>query len=157
MMKQWVLSVCMSTFAIGVGAADIKPKKEGEAWVYSIKGKNYAEVRDDLTAAIEERGMVISAVSHVKDMLDRTSADLGYKTNIYATGGETVMFCKADLSQAMMRDNPHNIAFCPYGISVYTLNTMPNTVFLSYRNPPSMPVYKPVQQLLDSIIKQVAQ
>jgi uncharacterized protein (DUF302 family) len=156
-MKQWMLGVCMGFVAMGIQAADVKPKKEGEAWVYSIKAKTYAEARDDLTAAIEERGMVISAVSHVKDMLDRTSADLGYKNMVYATGGETVMFCKADLSQTMMRENPHNIALCPYGISIYTLNNAPNVVYLSYKNPPSIAVYKPIHQLLDSIIQQVAQ
>jgi hypothetical protein len=90
-------------------------------------------------------------------MLDRTQADLGYKTQVYATGGETVMFCKADLSQAMMRDNPHNIDLCPYGISIYTLATEPNKVFLSYRQPVDFPVYKPIHALLDSIIQSVAE
>jgi uncharacterized protein (DUF302 family) len=138
-------------------AAPIKPQKINSAWVYTVSGKTYAQAREDLTAAIEERGIVISAVSHVKDMLDRTQADLGYKTQVYATGGETVMFCKADLSQAMMRENPHNIDLCPYGISIYNLASEPNKVFLSYRDPVDLPVYKPIHALLDSIIQSVAE
>lgn len=138
-------------------SAPIKPQKISEAMVYTLPGKTYEQVREDLTAAIEERGMVISAVSHVKDMIDRTSADLGYKQGIYATGGETVLFCKADLSQAMMRDNVHNIALCPYGISVYTLAAEPNKVFVSYRIPPKLKVYQPIHRLLDDIVQSVAE
>lgn len=140
-----------------VFAAPIKPQKISEAMVYTLPGKTYEQVREDLTSAIEERGMVVSAVSHVKDMIDRTSSDLGYKQGVYATGGETVLFCKADLSQAMMRDNVHNIALCPYGISVYTLATAPNSVFVSYKLPPKLKVYKPIHQLLDDIVQSLAE
>jgi cell division ATPase FtsA len=157
-MKPWwslvFVSVAMSQSA---WSASIKPQKISEAMVYTLPGKTYEQVREDLTAAIEERGMVISAVSHVKDMIDRTSTDLGYKQGIYATGGETVLFCKADLSQAMMRDNVHNIALCPYGISVYTLAAEPNKVFVSYRIPPKMKVYLPIHRLLDDIVQSVAE
>lgn len=138
-------------------AAPVKPQKISEAMVYTLPGKTYEQVREDLTAAIEERGMVISAVSHVKDMIDRTSADLGYQQGIYATGGETVLFCKADLSQAMMRDNVHNIALCPYGISVYTLPTESNKVFVSYKVPPKLKVYQPIHRLLDDIVQSIAE
>lgn len=138
-------------------AEPIKPQKIGEAWVYALTGKNYDQAREDLVAAIEERGMVISDVSHVKDMLDRTNADLGFKDNVYDTGAETLLFCKSDLSQAMMRDNPHNIAFCPYSISIYTLASEKGKVFLSYKNPPKLVVYKPIHQLLNSIIQSAAQ
>ena len=138
-------------------AAPMKAQKIGDAWVYTVTGKTYDQARDDLAAAIEEKGMVISAVSHVKDMLDRTNTDLGYTDNVYDTGGETLLFCKADLSQKMMRDNPHNIAFCPYGISIYTLKSEPNKVFLSYKKPPKLESYQPIRQLLDDIIKSVSE
>ena len=137
-MKSLLASLLLFMFPIAAMSAPVKPQKISEALVYTLPGKTYEQVRDDLTAAIEERGMVVSAVSHVKDMLDRTRADLGYKESVYATGGETVLFCKADLSQAMMRDNVHNIALCPYGISVYTLPTEPNKVFVSYKVPPKV-------------------
>lgn len=157
-MKPWwslvFISVAMSQAA---WSAPIKPQKISEAMVYTLPGKNYAQVREDLTAAIEERGMVVSAVSHVKDMLDRTSNDLGYKQGVYATGGETVLFCKADFSQALMRDNVHNIALCPYGISVYTLPSEANKVFVSYRIPPKLKVYQPIHQLLDDIVQSIAE
>jgi uncharacterized protein (DUF302 family) len=138
-------------------AAPLVPQHIGEAWVYVISGKTYEQAREDLGAAIEERGMVISGVSHVKDMLDRTNADLGYQNAVFDTGAETVLFCKSDLSQAMMRDNPHNIAFCPYSISIYTIKSDPKKVFLSYKNPPKFKSYKSIKQLLDSIIQSTAE
>lgn len=158
MMKPfWLMLLCVMVVSSAAMAAPIKPQKISEAMVYTLPGKTYAQVREDLTAAIEERGMVISAVSHVKDMIDRTSTDLGYKQGVYATGGETVLFCKADLSQAMMRDNVHNMALCPYGISVYTLPSEANKVFVSYRIPPKMKVYQPIHQLLDDIVQSLAE
>ena len=138
-------------------AASIKPQRIGDVFVYTIMDKSYEQVRDDLAAAIESQGMVISAVSHVKDMLDRTNTDLGYKDSVYDTGGETLLFCKSDLSQKLMRDNPHNIAFCPYSISIYTLKNRPNKVFLSYKKAPPLEVYKPITQLLDTIIQTTAE
>lgn len=158
MMKPfWLMPLCVMVVSSAAMAAPIKPQKISEAMVYTLPGKTYEQVREDLTAAIEERGMVISAVSHVKDMIDRTSADLGYKQGIYTTGGETVLFCKADLSQAMMRDNVHNMALCPYGISVYTLPSEANKVFVSYRIPPKMKVYQPIHRLLDDIVQSLAE
>lgn len=157
-MKPWWSLVFVSVvMAQSAWSAPIKPQKISEALVYTLSGKTYEQVREDLTAAIEERGMVISAVSHVKDMIDRTSTDLGYKQGVYATGGETVLFCKADLSQAMMRDNVHNMALCPYGISVYTLPSEANKVFVSYRIPPKLKVYQPIHQLLDDIVQSLAE
>lgn len=156
-MLRKVLISCLCVMPMMVSAAPIKPKKINASVVYEIPGKSYTEAHEDLVAAIEERGMVISDVSHVKDMLDRTQADLGYQTKVYDTGGETLLFCKSDLSQKMMRDNPHNIALCPYGISIYTLASEPNKVFLSYRQPPKLKVYKPIEKLLDSIIQAVGE
>ncbi len=156
----WGLGLATLILSASLATAGSKPegKKEGFAIVYELPNKTYAQAREDLTAAIEERGMVVSAVSHVKDMLDRTSVDLGYAAKpLYATGGETVLFCKADLSQKMMRENPHNIALCPYGISIYTLDSHPKSVFLSYREPVNAPFYQPIRQLLDDIIMSVAQ
>ena len=151
------LSVFLLTFQLSAVAAPLVPEQIGSAWVYRLPNKQYAQAREDLTSAIEEQGMVISAVSHVKDMLDRTQTDLGYTSAVYATGGETVMFCKADLSQSMMRSNPHNISLCPYGISIYTLSNKPNVVFLSYRVAPNLPVYQPIEALLKTIIERVAE
>jgi uncharacterized protein (DUF302 family) len=143
--------------SLTVQAAPIVPQHIDEAWVFAVKGKTYDQAREDLVAAIEDRGMVISDVSHVKDMLDRTNADLGYTDSVFDTGAETLLFCKSDLSQKMMRENPHHIAFCPYSISIYTIKSAPNTVFLSYKNPPKMKIYKPVSKLLDSIIQSAAE
>jgi uncharacterized protein (DUF302 family) len=156
-MIQKIMAIILCLCAFSVSAAPVKGQNIGAAWVYAVPGKTYDQVRDDLVAAIEERGMMVSAVSHVKDMLDRTQSDLGYQASVYATGGETLLFCKADLSQKMMRDDPHNIALCPYGISIYTLASEQNKVFLSYRQLPKLAVYQPIHQLLKDIIQAVAE
>lgn len=157
-LKLALSSLLLMTTQSAIADTKPTPTKEGFAIVYEVHNKGYQQAREDLTAAIEERGMVISAVSHIKPMLDRTNTDLGYADKpLYSTGGETVLFCKADLSQSMMRQNPHNIALCPYGISIYTLAEHPKSVFLSYREPVNADFYKPIQQLLTDIIMSVAE
>lgn len=158
MFNRQMIALCLCLLpSILYAAAPLIPQHIGEAWVYTITNKTYQQAHEDLVAAIEAEGMVVSDISHVKDMLDRTSSDLGYKDQVYDTGAETLLFCKSDLSQVMMRDNPHNIAFCPYGISIYTLKSEPNKVFMSYKNPVNMKVYQPIHHLLNTLIQHAAE
>ncbi|HEB87384.1 MAG TPA: hypothetical protein ENI68_10275 [Gammaproteobacteria bacterium] len=58
----------------------------------------------------------------------------------------------------MMEADPHNIVFCPYIISIYTLPGEKNRVYLAYRRP--LPVGSPaskkalraVEKLLKGIV-----
>ena len=63
------------------------------AKVITAKGK-FADVRDDLVAAIEQRGLVINFTAHVGDMLRRTGQDLGKTTRIYEQA-DVIEFCSA--------------------------------------------------------------
>ncbi|HFQ81896.1 MAG TPA: DUF302 domain-containing protein [Desulfobacterales bacterium] len=93
---------------------------------------DYDQVWADLTAALNNRGLVISSVSHVGEMLIRTGKALGQTKPIFVRA-RVMEFCSAVISRKMMEDNPHYIAFCPYQIMVYTLPAEPGRVYLSYR------------------------
>lgn len=118
--------------------------------VITAKG-NFADVRDDLVAAIEQRGLVVNFVAHVGDMLHRTGHDLGKTKRIYDKA-EVIEFCSAAVSRAMMEIDPHNIVHCPYTIAVYTLPEKPGVVHLARRPYPRNAALKPVAELIDGII-----
>lgn len=94
----------------------------------------FEEVKDNLTSALTNRGMVVNNVAHIGDMLTRTGKDLG-KTKPIFVKAEAIEFCSATVSRSTMEANPHNIAYCPYVIAIYVLPKEPNMVYLTYRKP----------------------
>jgi uncharacterized protein (DUF302 family) len=120
------------------------------ASVVTVKG-GFADVKEDLVAAIEQRGMVVNYTAHVGDMLERTGRDLGKTGKIYGQA-EVIEFCSAAVSRAMMQADPLNLAYCPYTIAVYTLPGRPGVVHLARRAYPANAALKPVAELLDGII-----
>lgn len=99
----------------------------------STRGE-FADVRDRVVSALENRGLVLNTTAKVGDMLERTGRDLGRERKIYGNA-EVLEFCSAALSRETMEADPRNIVFCPYSIAVYTLPQAPGTVYLSYRVP----------------------
>jgi uncharacterized protein (DUF302 family) len=95
---------------------------------------NFADTRDAVVMAIENRGLVINYTSHMADMLNRTGADLGATRQIFVQA-EIIEFCSAGLSRKMLELDPHNIVMCPFAISVYTLPGEAGTTWVSYRQP----------------------
>lgn len=93
---------------------------------------SFADTRDAVVTAIENRGLVINASSHISDMLDRTGSDLGKSRRIYEKA-EILEFCSAALSRQMMETNPHDIVNCPFTIAIYTLAGQPATTWVGYR------------------------
>lgn len=122
-----------------------------------VSGGSFAEVRDNLELAITGRGIVINNVSHIGNMLERTGKDVGSSVQVFEHA-EALEFCSAVLSRKMMEADPHNIVFCPYIVSVYTLPGEKDKVYLSYRRPQmvgseaSRESLTEVEQLLDDII-----
>ena len=123
---------------------------DGGASVVTAKG-SFADVKDDLVIAIEQRGLLINATSHVGDMLRRTGRDLGKTQRIYDQA-EVLEFCSATVSRAMMEADPHNLVYCPYTIAIYTLPQKPGVVYLAHREYPRSAALKAVADLLDGII-----
>ncbi len=154
------IAMLFGLWLMSVGAwagAETWPQRIGQAMVWQVTG-SYEDVRADLKDAIESRGMVISYISHAKAMLDRTGKDIGYKDMVYPHGSEIFLFCKADISQKLVRANPHNVVLCPYAIAVYDIAGEPGKVYLSYRvAPANTPEYQPVEQLLRDIIESIVE
>ena len=93
MTSRWRRSVAGSVLLL---AALAHADKDYSPYViYETKAK-YADVLDELTQAIINRGLVIGTTSHVQDMLDRTAKDLGGKGRIYENG-DVLQFCSAVL------------------------------------------------------------
>lgn len=144
------LALCITT--AGAADTDAQPRVIGAAWVFSVTGE-YEDVKADLVSAIETRGIVISYVAHAAAMLQRTAAAVGAVGKAYDRA-DILLFCKADLTYALTIKNPHNLALCPYSISVYTLASDWERVYLSIRAPEqSVPEYAAVHELLVDIIE----
>ncbi|MDB5812821.1 MAG: hypothetical protein JWN94_4943 [Betaproteobacteria bacterium] len=126
--------------------------------IQSLKGE-FDDVKERLTMAIENRGLVIDHISHVGAMLDRTGKDIGRNRKIYLNA-DVLQFCSAAVSRATMEADPRNLVFCPYAIALYVLPAEPDRVYLLYRKPlanagaKSMKALREVDQLLDGIMRE---
>lgn len=152
------LSGMLALLLVAPAFADGQPGDEVNDYRKTFVSKgSFADVRDNLELAITGRGIVINNVSHIGKMLARTGKDIGATTDVYAHA-EAVEFCSASVSRTMMEADPHNIIFCPYIISVYSLPGDADRVYVSYRRPTlvgsaaSIESLKAVEQLLDEII-----
>ncbi|MFT5482589.1 MAG: hypothetical protein ACI9GW_001240 [Halieaceae bacterium] len=129
----------------------LTPINSGGSWVYSTVG-TFHDVKADLVQAIESRGIVISYTAHAANMLQRTADAVGALGKTYKNA-DILLFCKADLTYHLTLKNPHNLSLCPYSVSIYTLATDWEAVYLSIRAPnPSVPEYQPVHDLLVEIV-----
>lgn len=141
--------------------ANAESQRDDYMKLYTLEGK-FEDVRMDIEMAITDRGMVINNVSHIGDMLARTGKDLGAGKQIFQQA-EALEFCSSTVSRRMMETDPHNIVFCPYIISIYTLPAESNKVYVAFRRP--LPVgtaesrqsLVAVEQLLDDIIADATQ
>ena len=119
----------------------------------------YEVIRDNLEQAIIGRGLVVSSISHVGDMLARTDLDLGTNQQIYAHA-EVLEFCSYALSRRMMEADPANIVFCPYGIAIFERADQPGKVYLGHRRLQGLgsgvvnETMKEIDALLDDIIQE---
>ncbi|WP_269582440.1 DUF302 domain-containing protein [Roseibium sp. Sym1] len=93
---------------------------------------NFEDVRFDLENAIVNRGLVIDYVSHIGEMLNRTSEDVGGEKQVY-TQAQSMLFCSANLSRKAMEADAANIAYCPYAVFVYEQPDAPGKVTVGYR------------------------
>ena len=94
----------------------------------------FADTRDAVVLAIENRGLVLNFTGHISEMLDRTAGDLGNARRIYEQA-EVLEFCSATLSRQMMETDPHEIVNCPFTIAVYALAGEPGKTWVAYRKP----------------------
>jgi uncharacterized protein (DUF302 family) len=118
----------LALFCAAAAAADPHP-----VVAYSKEGR-FEDVRDDLKAAIEGKGLVIDYHSFVNRMLERTGKDVGSAKKLYLDA-QSFVFCSAALSRKMMDADPANVAMCPYSMVVYATAQEPGKVYVAYRRP----------------------
>jgi uncharacterized protein (DUF302 family) len=143
-----------------LAAPAARAAEAGPFRLYAVKAP-YDQVRQDLSDAITNRGLVVDHVSHIGAMLDRTAKAVGAKRRVY-THAEAYQFCSAVYSRRMMEADPRNIAFCPYIVFVYTTVDQPGAVRVGYRRPArtgapaSNQALRAVERLLDGIAREAA-
>jgi uncharacterized protein (DUF302 family) len=115
----------------------------------------FEDVIDNIKMAIEERGMLVSGVLHISDMLNRTGPDLGYG-KVFEKA-ESVEFCSASLSHKMVQVAPENLTVCPFTIAVFAKAGQPGRLFVAYRRPQLLgkaeAVTHEIIEMLDGIVK----
>jgi uncharacterized protein (DUF302 family) len=105
----------------------------GAQSVVEVKAKgSFDEIKQLLVVAIENQGLVVDHLSKVGEMLERTGRDLGATRTIYRQA-EVLQFCSANYSRRMMEADARLLAYCPFGIAIYTLPGETDTVHLVYR------------------------
>jgi uncharacterized protein (DUF302 family) len=141
----------VSVLAVSLAACSPPPAPTtpAAATVRFSSDASFDDVRDDVQRAILAKGLVIDYTSFIGKMLDRTRKDVGSDKVLYADGdGQAFVFCSAVVSRKTMEADAHNMAFCPYAISVYRTAAEPKKVYVAYRR-----TLKDVDDLLDGIVR----
>jgi len=115
---------------------------------------SFDDVVFSLETAIQGKGLVIDAVSHTGDMLERTKADVGSDKTIFIKA-DIFSFCSAALSRKVMEADYMNLQFCPYDIFVFVRPEAPDETVVGYQTYPEGPM-KEVEALLDDIAREAA-
>jgi uncharacterized protein (DUF302 family) len=148
--------------ALGLLAAASGVLAQSDAVVEVEARGSFEDVKQMLVLAIENRGLVVNHQSQVGEMLERTGKDLGASRRIYERA-ELVEFCSANLSRQVMEADPRLLAFCPFGIGIYSLPDQAGTVHLVYRRPRlegegrAAQALRQVDQLLHDIVQEAGQ
>ena len=134
---------------------------DGAVVVRAVNG-SFEEIRDRVVFAVQSQGLVVDHTANVGEMLARTGKDLG-ETNQIFDEAEVLEFCSALVSRRMVQADPQLLAFCPYGIAVYTLPGDSLTTYVSYRrlvtdvvSPVQKPVLERVESLLEAIVEEAS-
>lgn len=137
--------------ALGLVACASIASANDTAVTYTVD-QDYDDVTFGLESAITDKGLVIDAVNHVGEMLERTKEDVGGTQTVFIKA-EVFSFCSATLSRKVMEADPMNLQFCPYGIFVMQTPDAPDQTTIGYRILPEGPM-KEVQALLDDIVQE---
>jgi uncharacterized protein (DUF302 family) len=127
---------------------------------YVKAGAKFEDVRDDLKAAIEAKGLVVDYQAQIASMLERTGKDVGSTKALYAHA-QSLQFCSAALSRKTMEADPSNVVMCPYTLVVYATAAQPERVVVAYRRvlrpggaPASRAALREVDALLDTLARE---
>lgn len=138
------------TALVAIAPAAGADEAEAENIVRYAVDSDFETVKDALEFAITNEGLVITSESHIDEMLERTGADLGTGAKVYEHA-VAFEFCSAKYSRLMMEADPHNIVFCPFVISAYSLPADPDTTYIAYRPPTRSDAEGPVSEALAQV------
>jgi uncharacterized protein (DUF302 family) len=120
---------------------------------------SFDEIKQLLVVAIENQGLVVDHLSKVGEMLERTGKDLGATRKLYDRA-EVLQFCSANFSRQMMEADHRLLAFCPFGVGIYTLPGETGSVHLVYRrmaaqgvDPAAAEVLRKIDSVLAAIVE----
>jgi len=116
-----------------------------------VVNDSFDNVAFSLESAIIDKGLTIDSVSHVGDMLERTRMDVGSDITLYSDAS-VYSFCSASISRDVMEADIMNIAFCPYGIFIFSTPDAPDQTTIGHRFMPGETM-APVNVFLDEIIE----
>ena len=119
-------------FLIALTGLWLAPAAQAQSVVEARVKGSFEEVKQLLQIAIEGQGLVVDHVATVGSRLERTGQDLGATAKIYERA-EVLQFCSANYSRQLMGADPRLLAFCPFGVAIYTLPGETDTVHLVYR------------------------
>lgn len=122
--------VCCAFFGV-VTVSPAGAEASGDLVTKVVEG-TYEDVRAQLVFAIEERGLNVTGVAEIGQMLERTGKDFGVVTSVYRHAS-VVQFCSARLSHGAASVDPRAIALCPISIAVYELAAAPQRVEIVFR------------------------
>lgn len=155
--------MCRTLIAAFIGLLVVAQEvsADGAVVVRAIEG-SFDEIRERVVFAVESQGLIVDHTAKVGTMLKRTAKDLGETTEVFGDA-EVLHFCSALLSRRMVEADPGLLAFCPYGIAVYTLPGDPHTTYVSYRRMPTTvatpsqsSVLERVETLLETIVEEAS-
>ncbi len=155
-MYRWMTAIVLVSLLVPQHAA-----ADGAVVVRAIDG-GFEDVRERVIFAVQGQGLVVDHTSKVGNMLERTGKDLGETRQVFGDA-EVLEFCSALVSRRMVEADPQLLAFCPYGIAVYTLPGEPQTTYVSYRRmvtnlvtPEQKAVLERVESLLQTIVEEAS-
>ena len=116
----------------------------------------FADIKENVEMAITDRGMLITNVLHISEMLERTAADTGLDKKLY-NNAESFEFCSIAMSYRMSSAHPANMATCPLTISVYQTPDDPAHVYLAFRRPRFLGSGVEAEAALTTLLNEIAQ
>ncbi len=161
----------ISCLGLILSACDVANNHDEKQAAPAMKADPYAHMKmrkvestfeyvfDDIKSAITDRGIKINNISYIGKMLARTAKAVGASKQVFGDDNAVAIeFCSSTISRDTMEADPHNIVFCPYIITVYSLPGEKDTTYVSYRiptpvgTPESQASIKAVETLLEEII-----
>jgi len=149
-----LFGLALTSILLAVSACAVAQDDGQTISVTKIEG-DFEDVRERVIFAVESQGLVVDHTSDVGGMLERTGKDLGERSQVYEKA-VVLEFCSAYYSRLMAEAAPELLAYCPYGISVYTLPGDAGNSYVAFKRIATMfsgsEEYKSILEKIDRLL-----